>query len=139
MAEAERLEVLEEPVADRVDHPLAGIDLQLRAVGRHHLLGDLHQDAGHHDGHEQHEPVAAVHRRQPSGKRLGNRQALQHVVDHDLQRPRLQGAEAHLDQQQRDDDRDAAAIRTQERQRPLEQRLADRDAPGPGASLTAPS
>ena len=63
VTEAERLEVLEEPVADRVDHPLSGIDLQLRAVGRHHLLGDLHQDAEHDHGHEQREPVAAVHDR----------------------------------------------------------------------------
>ena len=134
MAEAKSLEVLEQPVADRVDHSLPGVDLQLRAVGRDDMLGDLHQDAGHHHRDEQHEPVAAVHRQQPGGKRLGHRQSLEHVVDHDLQRPRLQRAQTHLDQEQRNDDADAAAIRMQERQHPLAQRAPPRFA---GAPLVA--
>ena len=48
-------QVLEQPVAQVVDHPLAGIDLHLRAVGRHELVDDLQHHAGDDDDDQQRE------------------------------------------------------------------------------------
>ena len=51
VAQRQRLEVFEEAVPEAVDEALAGLDLNLRAVGRHDLVGELQQDA-HHDERE---------------------------------------------------------------------------------------
>ena len=53
VVQAERLQVLEQPVAQVVHHPLAGIDLHLRAVRGHELVDDLQHDAGDDDDDEQ--------------------------------------------------------------------------------------
>ena len=46
MVQAERLQMLEQPVAQVVDHPLPGVDLHLRAVRRDELVEHLQHDAG---------------------------------------------------------------------------------------------
>ena len=45
--------MLEQPVAQVVDHPLSGVHLHLRAVRRDELVDDLQRDACDHDDDEQ--------------------------------------------------------------------------------------
>ena len=77
MVQAERRQVREQLAAQVVDHPLAGVDLHLGAVGRDELVHDLKQHAGDDDEHQQREPMALRRggnpRRQPGGERLARR------------------------------------------------------------------
>ncbi len=93
--------MLEEPVPQVVDHPLARVDLHLRAVGRHELIHDLQHDAGDDDDDEQRHPIVVRHRHDPRPDvrrdvepehvdAIGQRLRAQDVVDHDRERPRLQ-------------------------------------------------
>jgi hypothetical protein len=59
--QAERLEMVEELVAQVVDHPLAGVHLHLRAVRGHQLIHDLQHDAGDDDGNQQRRLAAVRH------------------------------------------------------------------------------
>ena len=98
VVQAERLQVLKQPVAQVVDHPLAGVDLHLRAVA------PTRPDS----------PAAAARRRRTSvtssasgsppriacshpANGCGTRLPDEHVVDDDLQQPRLQRAERDLE------------------------------------------
>ena len=60
MVQPERGQVREQLAAQVVDHPLAGIDLHLRAVGRHQLVDHLQHDAGDDDEDQQPETVIAA-------------------------------------------------------------------------------
>ena len=88
----------EQPAAQVVDHPLAGVDLHLRAVGRHELVRrPAARTPAMTTTTSSANAVAAVNR--PAASRrtaAGKRLPLEHVVDDDRQRPRLQRAERDL-------------------------------------------
>ncbi len=97
MMEPERLQMLKQAVAEAVNHPLAGIDLHLRAVDGHGLARQLKHDAGDHERHEQRERIDHANGLKPSGKRLRNGLPDEDVVDDGLQQPGLQRDERDLD------------------------------------------
>ena len=132
VVQAQGGQMLEQAPPQVVDHPLPGIDLHLRAVGRHELIRRLQHHAGDDDGDEQHEAVAALQHRQPLRQRRGKRVVLQDVVDDDFKRPRLQRAEPDLGQQQHREQRHPRPVRAQKRQRPQQQRLLEHRSLGGG-------
>jgi hypothetical protein len=123
MVQAEARQMVEQAAAEVVHHPLAGVDLDLRAVRRHELVRDLQQHAQDYEHDQQDEAVAAVDRRQPPCERFGHGMALEDVIDHCCERPRLQRAESDLRQQQHHQQRDTLPVWTQERQGPDDQSL----------------
>ena len=64
--QAERCEMGEQPVAQVVDHPLAGVDLDLRAVRRHELIHHCEHDAGDDDDNEQRDRACRRVTRRPT-------------------------------------------------------------------------
>ena len=121
MVESESLQMLEQPETQVVHHPLTGIDLHLRAIGGHELVEELQQDAGDDDRHEQRDRAVARGRADPAGDRPWKGLPAEDVVDDDLERPRLQRAQADFEQQQDRQHGNAAAIRPQKRKRPANQ------------------
>ena len=67
MMEAERLQMLEEPVAQVVHHPLPGVDLHLRSVRGNDLIHDLEQHAGDDDRHQKNDLAVRSGPRRPGG------------------------------------------------------------------------
>ena len=122
MMQAERGEVLEEPAAQVVHHPLARIDLHLRPVRRHELIDDLQEYARHDDRDEEREPMRRRERRQPRhDARQRSRQGVAgQEVEDDGEGPRLKPAERDLRGEQHRQQRDLGAMWLQERERPAE-------------------
>ena len=120
----ERRQVLKQLAAQVVHHALTGIDLHLRAVGGDQLVHDLQHDAGDDDRGEQDETMVLGDQGDPWRQARRKRPSAQHVVDDDRERPRLQRAEPDFRQEQHRQQRDALAVRPQERQRPDEERFA---------------
>ena len=123
MVQPQRRQVFEQPRAKVVDHPLPGVDLHLRPVGRHELVDHLQHDAGDHDRDEERELVVRRERRDPrrdARERLGERPRAEEV-DHHRERPGLERAEADLRHEQERQQRDALPVGPQVRQRPHDQ------------------
>ena len=55
--------MLKQPGPQVVDHPLAGVDLHLRAVGRHQLVHHLQHHARDHDDDEKGQLIVVGQRR----------------------------------------------------------------------------
>lgn len=96
--EAERLQVFEQPVAQVVDHALARAGLQPDADGRGDLVNQLQDHARQDEQHEQSDGAAARESARPTLERLGQVVLAEHVVDDDLQWPRLECTESDLQQ-----------------------------------------
>ena len=122
--QAERLEVLEEPRAQVVHHPLTRADLHLHGPGGDELVHHLQQDTSRDDDDERAEQAAAGQRLHPRRQRLGEGVlgAVQDVVDDELEGPGLQRAEHDLHDEQDREDGGTPPVGTQERQHPRQQR-----------------
>ena len=86
VAQGQRLQVVQELLAQPVDDALRHVDLHLGVRHAHHLGAELHHEAGR-DHREQEDHGVVEGGRQPRRHRGGERRVAQHVVDQDLERP----------------------------------------------------
>jgi len=75
-------------------------------------FAELQQQSGDHDDDDKRDTNAIIsgNRRQPLPQRFGKGMLIQYIVDDDLERPRLECAEADFKQQKHPEQRHASAV-----------------------------
>ena len=118
MAQGERLQVGQQPLTQRVDDPLAHVDLHLRVDHPDDLAAELHQHPCDDHNHQQRRGAAPERAWQETGEERGQRRISQHVVHHHLERPGRQRGQAYFHDREDRDGQSPPPIGAQERQGP---------------------
>ena len=107
----------------------------MRAKRGNELIEDLEKGTSDHEQDEERDGAASSNGQRPMSEGFRQWISVQHVVDDDLQRPRLQRAEHDLEEEQDNQDDDASAVGPKKRQGPGQQRARRA---GPAAAFGHP-